>query len=108
MRSTSTRYCSHVPTSRSRWGALRSSRSRLRRMGRSSGSALEGSSRGSWRRGVLWIAGALVYGPARTVLWLAALALDYGAPLVLFWILGRPRPEAPRGTSGPEIGRAHV
>jgi low temperature requirement protein LtrA len=46
--------------------------------------------------GVLWIAGALADGSARTVLWLAALALDYGAPLVTFWVPGRPRlrPEA--------------
>jgi low temperature requirement protein LtrA len=43
--------------------------------------------------GVLWIAGALVDGPVRTALWLAALALDYGAPLVLFWVPGRPRLE---------------
>jgi low temperature requirement protein LtrA len=43
--------------------------------------------------GVLWIAGALADGPARTALWLAALALDYGAPLVLFWVPGRPRLE---------------
>src|ERR671914_918126 len=43
--------------------------------------------------GVLWIAGALADGPARTALWLAALALDYGAPLVLFWGPGRPRLE---------------
>jgi low temperature requirement protein LtrA len=43
--------------------------------------------------GVLWIAGALVDGPARVALWLAALALDYGAPLVLFWVPGRPRLE---------------
>jgi low temperature requirement protein LtrA len=43
--------------------------------------------------GVLWIAGALVDGPAQTALWLAALALDYGAPLVLFWVPGRPRLE---------------
>src|SRR3954451_15846232 len=46
--------------------------------------------------GVLWIAGALADGSARTVLWLVALALDYGAPLVTFWVPGRPRlrPEA--------------
>src|SRR5215207_9436870 len=31
--------------------------------------------------GVLWIAGALADGSTRTVLWLTALALDYGAPL---------------------------
>jgi low temperature requirement protein LtrA len=40
---------------------------------------------------VLWIAGALVDGEARVALWIAALALDYGAPLVLFWVPGRPR-----------------
>jgi low temperature requirement protein LtrA len=46
--------------------------------------------------GVLWIAGALADGSTRTVLWLAALALDYGAPLVTFWVPGRSRlrPEA--------------
>jgi len=46
--------------------------------------------------GVLWIAGALADGSARTALWLAALALDYGAPLVTFWLPGvqRLRPEA--------------
>jgi low temperature requirement protein LtrA len=41
--------------------------------------------------GVLWIAGATADGSARTVLWLAALALDYAAPLVTFWLPGRPR-----------------
>lgn len=40
--------------------------------------------------GVLWIAGALVE-EARTALWLGALALDYGAPLALYWVPGRPR-----------------
>jgi low temperature requirement protein LtrA len=46
--------------------------------------------------GVLWIAGALAEGTTRTALWLAALALDYAAPLVTFWLPGRPRlrPEA--------------
>ena len=46
--------------------------------------------------GVLWIAGALADGLARTLLWLAALALDYGAPLVTFWLPGQPAlsPEA--------------
>ena len=41
--------------------------------------------------GVLWIAGALADGSARTVLWLAALALDYGAPMVTYWVPGLPR-----------------
>jgi low temperature requirement protein LtrA len=40
--------------------------------------------------GVFWIAGAIADGTARTLLWLIALAIDYGAPLVLFWIPGRP------------------
>jgi low temperature requirement protein LtrA len=39
--------------------------------------------------GVLWIAGALADGSARTVLWIAALAVDYGGPLVMYWVPGR-------------------
>jgi low temperature requirement protein LtrA len=39
--------------------------------------------------GVLWIAGGLAEGGARTALWLAALAIDYAAPSVLFWVPGR-------------------
>jgi low temperature requirement protein LtrA len=38
--------------------------------------------------GALWVAGALAEGPARVALWLAALALDYGAPLVVYWVPG--------------------
>jgi low temperature requirement protein LtrA len=41
--------------------------------------------------GVLWIAGGIADGAARTALWLAALALDYGAPLVTYWVPGRER-----------------
>jgi low temperature requirement protein LtrA len=41
--------------------------------------------------GVLWVAGALVEGPGRYVLWLVALALDYCAPLVTYWVPGRRR-----------------
>jgi low temperature requirement protein LtrA len=46
--------------------------------------------------GALWIAGALADGPTRTALWVAALAVDYAAPLATFWLPGRPRlrPEA--------------
>jgi low temperature requirement protein LtrA len=40
--------------------------------------------------GTFWLAGALVDGSARTVLWVAALAIDYLAPLVLYRIPGRP------------------
>ncbi len=40
--------------------------------------------------GVLWIAGALADGSLRTALWLAALALDYVAPLVTYWVPGLP------------------
>src|SRR6266516_876371 len=41
--------------------------------------------------GVLWISGGIVDGAPRIVLWLVALALDYSAPLALFWVPGRPR-----------------
>jgi low temperature requirement protein LtrA len=41
--------------------------------------------------GVLWIAGALADGTARTLLWVAAIAVDYAAPFTQFWIPGRPR-----------------
>jgi low temperature requirement protein LtrA len=41
--------------------------------------------------GVLWIGGGLAHDGLRIVLWLAALALDYCAPLVLFRVPGRPR-----------------
>ncbi|MBA2358993.1 MAG: low temperature requirement protein A [Actinobacteria bacterium] len=40
--------------------------------------------------GVLWIAGGIAEGP-RTSLWVAALAIDYLAPLALYRIPGRPR-----------------
>jgi low temperature requirement protein LtrA len=40
--------------------------------------------------GVFWIAGAVADGTTRTALWLVALAIDYGAPLALFWIPRRP------------------
>src|SRR4051812_24103091 len=39
----------------------------------------------------LWIAGGLADGPARTLLWLAALAIDYAGPLFTFWIPGMRR-----------------
>jgi low temperature requirement protein LtrA len=52
--------------------------------------------------GVLWIAGALADGPARTALWLAALALDYAAPLVLYWVPRRPRLEGATWDVGTE------
>ncbi|MDQ3671772.1 MAG: low temperature requirement protein A [Actinomycetota bacterium] len=39
--------------------------------------------------GALWIAGGLADGSERSVLWVAALAIDYLAPLVLYWIPGR-------------------
>ena len=40
---------------------------------------------------VLWISGALVGGWALTVLWLVALAVDYGAWLVMLWVPGMRR-----------------
>jgi low temperature requirement protein LtrA len=53
--------------------------------------------------GVLWIAGALADGSTRTVLWLAALALDYAAPLVSYWLPGR----HPLGLDAWEVGSGH-
>src|SRR5262245_15328210 len=41
--------------------------------------------------GALWIAGGFAHGSARAALWLAALAIDYSAPLFLYWVPGRPR-----------------
>jgi low temperature requirement protein LtrA len=41
--------------------------------------------------GVLWVAGAILVGDARIVLWTAALAVDLAGPLVLYWIPGHPR-----------------
>jgi low temperature requirement protein LtrA len=41
--------------------------------------------------GALWIAGGIAAAPARPALWAAALALDYAAPLVLYWVPGRSR-----------------
>ena len=41
--------------------------------------------------GALWIAGALADGTARTLLWIGALAIDYGAPLVTYWVPRRTR-----------------
>jgi len=43
--------------------------------------------------GVLWIAGGLVDGSARSLFWVAALFVDYLAPLVLYWVPGRARLE---------------
>lgn len=41
--------------------------------------------------GVLWIAGAVADGTARTALWLAALLADYAAPLLLYRVPGLAR-----------------
>ena len=41
--------------------------------------------------GVLWLAGAVIGGTGQVVLWLIALALDYGAPLVTFWVPWLPK-----------------
>jgi low temperature requirement protein LtrA len=38
--------------------------------------------------GVLWIAGGIAEGEARTVLWIAALLVDYAAPLVTYRVPG--------------------
>jgi low temperature requirement protein LtrA len=41
--------------------------------------------------GVLWLAGGIADDGARIALWLAALAIDYSGPLVLYRVPGRPR-----------------
>lgn len=41
--------------------------------------------------GAFWIAGGLADGSTRTVLWIVALVIDYGGPLVFFWVPGRVR-----------------
>lgn len=51
----------------------------------------------------LWIAGAVVEGDARIVLWALALAIDYGAPLVTFRVPGLP----PVTLEAWEVGTAH-
>ncbi|MGH2953680.1 MAG: low temperature requirement protein A [Solirubrobacterales bacterium] len=53
--------------------------------------------------GSLWIAGGFAEGEGRTLLWVAALAIDYGGPLCTFWFPGR-------GRASPEVwhvGTAH-
>jgi low temperature requirement protein LtrA len=41
--------------------------------------------------GALWIAGGIADGSTRSALWLAALAIDYAAPLCLYWVPGQRR-----------------
>ena len=41
--------------------------------------------------GILWIAGGFAEGAERSLLWVAALAIDYAAPFALYWVPGRPR-----------------
>jgi low temperature requirement protein LtrA len=53
--------------------------------------------------GALWIAGALADGSGRTALWLAALAIDYVAPLVTYWVPGFP----PLRMDAWEVGSGH-
>jgi low temperature requirement protein LtrA len=53
--------------------------------------------------GVLWIAGGIADGATRTALWLAALALDYGAPMVTYWLPGRP----PLDPAAWDVGTGH-
>jgi low temperature requirement protein LtrA len=53
--------------------------------------------------GVLWIAGAFASGTARTLLWVAALCVDYLAPLVTFRVPGMRRLTGEAWT----VGTAH-
>jgi low temperature requirement protein LtrA len=53
--------------------------------------------------GVLWIAGGIADGSARTILWVVALVLDYIAPLVTFWVPGL----APLQPEAWDVGSGH-
>jgi low temperature requirement protein LtrA len=53
--------------------------------------------------GALWLAGGLADGPVRTVLWLIALAIDYGGPLVTFRVPGM----TPVDPEAWEVGTEH-
>jgi low temperature requirement protein LtrA len=53
--------------------------------------------------GALWIAGAVADGSARTLLWVAALCVDYAAPLVTYRVPGMPRITGEAWT----VGTAH-
>ena len=52
--------------------------------------------------GVFWISGALVDESLRVLLWLVALAVDYGGGLVLFWVPGMRRMEGANWSVGVE------
>src|SRR3954447_24159935 len=54
--------------------------------------------------GVFWVAGAIADGPTRTALWLVAPAIDYGAPLGLVPVPGRP---FPAGESAWQVTTGH-
>ena len=41
--------------------------------------------------GVFWLAGGAADDTTRAVLWVIALAIDYGAPSIVYWVPGRPR-----------------
>jgi low temperature requirement protein LtrA len=41
--------------------------------------------------GVIWIAGALLHGEARVIVWIVALVADYAGPFAGFWTPGRGR-----------------
>ena len=52
--------------------------------------------------GVFWISGALVDESLRVLLWLVALAVDYGGGLVLFWVPGMRQMEGANWSVGVE------
>jgi low temperature requirement protein LtrA len=53
--------------------------------------------------GVLWLAGGILHDGARIAAWLAALVLDYGAPLVVYRVPGR----TPLGEAAWDVETAH-
>jgi low temperature requirement protein LtrA len=53
--------------------------------------------------GAIWIAGALLHGEARTLVWIAALVLDYAGPFAGYWTPGLGR----TATADWELEHAH-
>jgi low temperature requirement protein LtrA len=52
--------------------------------------------------GIFWIGGSFADGWTRIWLWIVALAIDYGAPLMTYWFPGRPRLIGDTWHVGPE------
>ena len=84
------RCCSRRRTSRSRSAGTCSSRSRSASPGTVERERAARILIWLSAAGVFWLAGGATDGTTRDVLWLIALAIDYGAPSVVYWVPGRP------------------